>query len=413
MRTNGCMPLNYKKNWFPFLMGVWLGLALFLALYVKESGLGRRDAADEPLAPIEQFAEVVIRIRERYFEPVDEAALVENAIRSLLADLDEHARFLDEDGYANALVSSSSRYSGVGLDVTVHDGRLTVLAPLKDTPAERAGILPHDVVVAVNDVPVRPENTEDSISRMRGEAGTAVTLDVVRAGEEDPLRFALTRAEVRMTTVHADYLGDGFGYMRLSSFVNGMDEELREAAARMLAEHELQALVLDLRDNPGGSLDAAIEVADAFLDEGLIVSGRGRTSDARFAYDATPGDVIDDRKLIVLVDGRSASAAEIVAAALQDNRRARLVGERTYGKGSVQSLIPLVDGGALKLTTSEYFTPGGRSIDGAGVEPDLVVEGDRRYRGSGSDVAAEDDRQLVEALAAAGFNPPRQSVESM
>ena len=395
------IPLNYKR-FSPVLLGCVLGLAAFVGFHLVEREQVRPASVDH----VELFAEVMERIREEYVDSVDEADLVEDAIRSMLADLDEHSRFLDEEAYADILISAASHYSGVGLDVTVDDGKVTVVAPLAGTPAERAGILPNDVVVSVDDVPVDPDNTQEAIGRMRGEPGTRVTLDVMRSGVQDPLRFALTRAEVRLTTVHTDYLGNGFGYIRLSSFTDGTGEELHEAADELLSEHDLQAVVLDMRDNPGGTLGAAVEVADAFLEEGLIVRGNGRIDEARFVENATPGDVIDGRKLIVLVDDRSASASEIVAAALQENDRARVVGERTFGKGSVQTVIPLTDGGALKLTTSEYFTPNGRSIDGTGVEPDLVVQGGRRYRGSDGRVAPQDDVQLTEALNAAGFNPP-------
>ena len=399
------MSLNFKKI-SPVLLGSVLGLAAFLGFQMADRGQGRDARAGLSVDQVELFAEVVERIREEYVEPVDEATLVENAIRSVVADLDAHSRFLNEDDYADILISASSHYSGVGLDVSVDDGRVTVVRPLEGAPAERAGILPNDVVVSVDDVPIDPDNTQEAIGRMRGEAGTTVTLDVMRDGEDDSLRFALTRAEVRLTTVHTDYLGDGFAYIRLSSFTDGTGEELREATDELLSEHDLQAVVLDMRDNPGGTLGAAVEVADAFMEEGLIVRGEGRIDEARFVENATPGDVIDGRKLIVLVDRRSASASEIVAAALQENQRAQVVGERTFGKGSVQTVIPLADGGALKLTTSEYFTPSGRSIDGTGVEPDLVVEGGRRYRGSGSSIAPGDDVQLTEALKAAGFNLP-------
>ena len=398
--------MSLKSNKFsPILLGAALGLAAFLGFQLVDRGQDRDEPTGQSIDQVELFAEVVERIREEYVDAVDEAALVENAIRSVLSELDEHSRFLDENDYADILISASSHYSGVGLDVTVKDGKVTVVTPLEGAPAERAGILPNDVVVSVDDIPIDPENTQDAIGRMRGEPGTTVTLDVMRNGEQDALRFALTRAEVRLTTVHTDYLGGGLAYIRLSSFTDGTGDELREAADELLSEHDLQAFVLDMRDNPGGILGAAVEVADAFLEEGLIVRGSGRIDEARFVENATPGDVIEGRKLIVLVDGRSASASEIVAAALQENKRASVVGEHTYGKGSVQTVIPLADGGALKLTTSEYFTPSGRSIDGTGVVPDLVVEGGRRYRGSGSRIAPGDDIQLTEALSAAGFNP--------
>ena len=399
------MSLNYNK-FSPVVLGAVLGLAAFLGFNIEDRGPNRDVRAGHSADQVELFAEVVERIREEYVDPIDEATLVERAIRSVVSDLDEHSRFLDENDYADILISAASHYSGVGLDVSVDDGRVTVVKPLAGAPAERAGILPDDIVVSVDNIPVDPENTQDAISRMRGDPGTTVTLDVMRNGEHDPLRFALTRAEVRLATVHAEYLGDGFAYIRLSSFTDGTGDELHQAVDELLAEHELQAVVLDMRDNPGGTLAAAVAVADAFMEEGLIVRGSGRIDEARFVENAAPGDVIDGRKLVVLVDRRSASASEIVAAALQENGRARVVGERTFGKGSVQTVIPLADGGALKLTTSEYFTPSGRSIDGTGVEPDLVVEGGRRYRGSESSIAPGDDIQLTEALNAAGFDSP-------
>ncbi len=399
------MQLNFKR-FSPVLLGSALGLAAFVGFQMMDGGLGRAELSDGGADQLELFAEVVERIREEYVVHVDETDLVENAIQSMLAELDGHSRFLDEDAYADILISASSHYSGVGLDVSVDDGKVTVVAPLAGAPAERAGILPNDVVVAVDDIPVDPDNTQDAISRMRGEPGTTVTLDVLRDGEQDLMRFALTRAEVRQSTVHSEYLGDGVAYVRLSSFTDGTDEELRQAVEALDSEHGFEALVLDMRDNPGGTLGAAVEVADAFLEDGLIVRGSGRIDEARFVENATPGDIIDDRKLIVLVDGRSASASEIVAAALQENSRARLVGEPTYGKGSVQTVIPLADGGALKLTTSEYFTPNGRSIDGTGVEPDLLVQGGRRYGGAGSLIAPSEDIQLTEALKAGGFDAP-------
>ena len=390
----------------PVLLGCALGLAAFLGFNLLEREPVHGEPAGRPTEPLELFAEVLERIHEEYVDSVDEATLVENAITGLLGNLDEHSRFLGEDDYADILIGAASHYSGVGLDVAVNDGKVTVVAPLENTPAQRAGILPDDVVVSVDDIPVDPENTHATIHRMRGEPGTVVTLDVMRDGEQEPLRFALTRAKVHLKTVQSEYLGDGIAYIRLSSFTEGTGEELRQAADELLAEHELQGAVLDLRDNPGGLLGAAVEVADAFLEQGLIVRGRGRITEARFEEYATPGDIFGGIDLAVLVDRRSASASEIVAAALQENQRARLVGERTFGKGSVQTVIPLADGRAIKLTTSEYFTPYGRSIDGTGIEPDLVVAGGRpRYRGPNSRSAPGDDNQLREALSAAGFDP--------
>ncbi len=326
----------------------------------------------------------------------------------MLEELDDHSRFLGEDDYEDIRISTTGQYTGVGLDISLEEGEVRVVAPLDDTPAQRAGILPGDVVVSVDDVPVDSENTEATVNRMRGQPGTLVTLDVVRDGSEEPLHFALTRSEIQVKTVRAEYLGEGYGYIRVTGFADTTGEELEEAAEAILDPHDLRGVVLDLRNNPGGVLDAAIDVADAFLERGLIVRGRGRVREARFEEHANPGDIFPGVQVAVLVNGGSASASEIVAGALKDHRRARLVGERTFGKGSVQTVMPLSDGRALKLTTSHYFTPSGRSINGTGIEPDFVVSAHnpaQQYRGPGSDLLPSDDNQLQEALRVIGFNP--------
>jgi carboxyl-terminal processing protease len=259
-------------------------------------------------------------------------------------------------------------------------------------------------VSAVDDVPVSPDDVAASVARMRGEAGTTVTLDVQRPGSETPLKFALTRTELHVKTVQSEYLGNGLGYVRLSSFAESTEAELEQAARDLTAaagRDELLGLVLDLRSNPGGLLDSAVRVADAFLDGGVIVTGTGRMRKAQFEQAADAGDMLEGVPTVVLVNAASASASEIVAGALQDHQRARIVGEKTYGKGSVQTVMPLGEGSALKLTTSRYLTPSGRSINGKGIEPDVVVHVDdanRQYRGANGRVALRDDPQLLEAL---------------
>jgi carboxyl-terminal processing protease len=264
--------------------------------------------------------------------------------------------------------------------------------------------LPGDIVVAVNEISVDANDVEASVARMRGAPGTPVVLDVLRAGSTLPLRFALTRTEVHVKTVLSEYLGNGLAYVRLMSFAESTPTDLEQAARALTAAaggEELLGLVLDLRSNPGGLLDAAVDVADAFLAEGVIVSGIGRIRQAQFEQTADAGDVLESVPTVVLVNKASASASEIVAGALQDHGRARLVGETTYGKGSVQTVMPLGEGTAIKLTTSRYLTPSGRSINGSGIEPDVVVRsGDahRQYRGANGRVLLRDDPQLLEAL---------------
>jgi carboxyl-terminal processing protease len=257
--------------------------------------------------------------------------------------------------------------------------------------------------VSVDDLPVSQDNVDDAVNRMRGAIGTEVMVGVMREGSEQPLRFALTRAEVQVNTVRAEYLGDGVGYLRLSAFSEHTSADLASAARSLHKQSGtgLKGVVLDLRNNPGGVLNAAVEVADSFLHEGLIVRGSGRARRSRFEQHAHAGDELEGVPTIVLVNGGSASASEIVAGALQDHRRARIVGERTYGKGSVQTVMPLGEGSAIKLTTSRYMTPSGRSINGVGIEPDVVVRiGDakRQYRGPAGASSIADDPQLLEAL---------------
>jgi carboxyl-terminal processing protease len=349
-------------------------------------------------------AEVIDRVRREYVDRIDDREIVEAAIRGIVADLDQHSSFLDAGQYEDIRISTSGSYTGVGLDVNIEGGRVTVVTPLAGAPAERAGILPGDVVTAVDDVPVDAADVEATVARLRGAPGTAVRVAVRREGHVEPLEFALTRTEVQVRTVQSEYLGNGLAYVRLSAFaestvgdLEGAARELRAAAGR----RDLLGMVLDLRSNPGGLLDSAVEVADEFLAEGVIVSGTGRIRQAQFEQTAAAGGVFEDVPLVVLVNGASASAAEIVAGALQDHARARIVGEKTYGKGSVQTVMPLGEGSAIKLTTSRYLTPSGRSINGTGIEPDVAVASDdvnRQYRGAGGRVALADDVQLLAAI---------------
>ncbi len=374
------------------LTGIVFGLGLALGSTVWTAFKGQAKATAPPLDPtIESaalVAEVIDRVRREYVDRVDDKRIVEAAIRGIVADLDQHSTFLNAEEYEDIRISTSGNYTGIGLDVNLDDGKVTVVTPLDDAPAARAGILPGDVVSAVNDVPVDAGNVEASVSRMRGASGTSVTLDVLRPGSEAPLRFALTRSEVHVKTVQSEYLGNGLAYVRLSSFAESTAGDLEQAARDLLAaagRAELLGMVLDLRSNPGGLLDSAVHVADTFLAEGVIVSGTGRIRQAQFEQIAAAGDVLEDVPMVVLVNSASASASEIVAGALQDHHRARIVGETTYGKGSVQTVMPLGEGSAIKLTTSRYLTPSGRSINGSGIEPDVVVHSDdqhRQYRGA-------------------------------
>jgi carboxyl-terminal processing protease len=391
-----------------------IGTVLGLTVSISSSMLAGRQARsvesfdvieDESLALI---AEALDRVRDEYVDVVDEETLVENAIRGMLGGLDQHSRFLDTDQYQDIRIATTGNYSGVGLDVDLRDGKVTVLSPVEGTPAAKAGIMAGDVVVSIDDIPVGEDGLEAAVSRMRGRPGTPVRLDVSRASNDDVLQFSLTRESIHVNTVHSEYLLGGYGYIRLSGFSNSTVDELDAAASSLTrdGERELNGLVLDLRDNPGGVLESAIGVADRFLADGLIVSGEGRIRQARFEQYAEAGHAFESIPLVVLINRGSASGSEIVAGALRDHHRGLLYGQTSYGKGSVQSVVPLGTGNALKLTTAHYLTPSGARINGRGIDPDVPVpSGDprRQYRGSDGLVPVDEDQQLRTALQSLGY----------
>jgi carboxyl-terminal processing protease len=322
------------------------------------------------------LAEVLEHVRREYVENISDQELIEAAIRGLIADLDPHSAFLDPEQFDEIRISTTGEYSGVGIEVVLENGVVKVISPIEDTPAFRAGVLAGDRILAVDDVPVNSESLNDTIDRMRGRVGTAVKITVARSPDPKPLEFMLSRASVQVHSVTQQMLEPGLGYVKISHFSETTTPDLEAAIGKLkkASAGKLRGLVLDLRNNPGGVLEAAIGVSDVFLDGGLIVTADGRAPDARFSMDAKPGDDLDGAPLIVLVNSGSASASEIVAGALQDHHRARLVGGKTYGKGSVQTVMALSDGHAIKLTTSRYFTPSGASIHERGIKPDVVVE---------------------------------------
>jgi carboxyl-terminal processing protease len=371
-------------------IGVILGISLSLGTSVM-ADRAEREVATLPWEHARLLAEVLDRVRRDYVDDIDDERLIEAAIRGMVADLDPHSAYLDAEEYQEIRVTTSGNYSGIGLEVSVQDGRVVVVSPVDGSPAAEAGIRPGDVVISVDGMPVDAGDLHDTILRLRGDPGTYVTVGLTRNAETEPLSYNLRRTQIRVRSVRFEMLEPQYGYVRVSHFseTTGPDvaaavRELQQAAGGLA----LKGLVLDLRDNPGGVLDAAVEVADAFLDAGTIVTADGRIADARFRYDAEPGDLLSGAPLTVLVNGGSASASEIVAVALHDNRRAVVVGQPTFGKGSVQTVMPLSQGRAIKLTTSRYFTPLGRSIHERGIAPDIM-----------SPVGVgDDDPQLVEAL---------------
>jgi carboxyl-terminal processing protease len=356
-------------------MGASIGLGLGLAGHVladQPAGLGQ----DIPWQDAHMLAEVLDRVEHEYVDPVDDHQLLQAAIRGMVASLDPYSAYLDGDEYDEIKISSSGEYSGVGIEVSMEDGQVVVVAPFDGSPAAVAGILTGDVIATIDGVAVNTSALADTIGRMRGKEGTTVRVGILRQGSTEPREFTLKRSRVELHSVKSELPEPGFGYLRIAEFseTTGPDtvSALRELRKRNRAP--LKGLVLDLRNNPGGVLEAAVAVADAFLDGGLIVSARGRTTESKFEMSATPGDELNGAPIVVLVNGGSASAAEIVAGALKDHRRATLMGRTTFGKGSVQTVMPLSGDRAIKLTTSLYYTPSGVSINHRGIAPDIELE---------------------------------------
>jgi carboxyl-terminal processing protease len=322
------------------------------------------------------FAEVYERVKHDYVDEIDDHALMEKAVRGMVAALDPHSAYLDNEEFDEIRLSTMGSYPGVGIEVLAEEGVVKVQRPIEGSPAQQAGIRAGDEIVRIDGTDVGAD-LAGAIARMRGTAGSIVTLSIRRPHTPGVLEYALRRAEVEMHSVSQQTLEPGYGYVRITSFSETTAEDLVKAISRLKRDNPagIRGLVLDLRNNPGGVLEAGVAVADDFLDSGVIVTADGRTPEARFRMDATPGDLIEGAPLVVLVNGGSASASEIVAGALKDHARAVLVGRRTYGKGSVQTVMPLSHGGAVKLTTSRYFTPSGASIQGKGLVPDILEDG--------------------------------------
>ena len=332
-------------------------------------------AGNLPAEEVALFAEVLQRIKEDYVDNIDDAELMESAIRGMVSHLDPHSAFLDEEEYYEIRVSTTGNYSGVGLEVALDDGVVRVVSPIEDTPAYRAGIKTGDVIISIDDMPVSTDSLSETVNKMRGRPGSHVTVTVSRKSETEPLHFPLMRDEIQVASVKSELLEDDYGYLRITHFSETTARDLNRAVKKLkkASTDGLRGLVLDLRNNPGGVLDAAVDVSDAFLENGVIVSADGRANESKFKMQAGPGDVLDGKKLVVLVNAGSASASEIVAGALQDHNRATIMGAETFGKGSVQTVMPLSSGRAIKLTTSKYFTPKGKSIHEKGIRPDIQL----------------------------------------
>lgn len=385
------------------ILVVVIGLIMGLSLSVGGGLLNTPATPDREELAWEQarlFAEVMERVKSDYVEPLDDSELLESAIRGMVSDLDAHSQYLDADEYRDIRISTTGSYTGVGIEVGEINGEIRVITPIVGSPAARSGIRSGDTVIAVDGIAVQPGKLQETIKRMRGRPGSKISITVLR--ESEAIVHEMRREIVRVASVHYELLGPSYGYVRVSQFSETTARELSRSIDNLQEANRgmLDGLVLDLRNNPGGVLDSAVDVSDLFLDAGLIVSADGRTSDARFVRSAHRGDILDGAEMIVLVNSGSASASEIVAGALQDHGRALIVGTETFGKGLVQTVMPLSKGRAIKLTTSRYFTPSGDSIHETGITPDIFVPDTPGFPDLSltGQVDREADAQLVEAL---------------
>lgn len=339
-------------------------------------------AESVPLDEIRRYVSVFRTVKQSYVDDVADRELMQASIRGLLTDLDPHSAYLDREQSESLSEAASGAYDGIGLELVQQPDRsLLVISPIDDTPAARAGLRPGDIITAIDGKPVEADSVDAAVAILRGEPGTTVTLTVLREGEPAPLEVPVVRATIHVTSVRMRVLEPGFAYLRIATFQADTGRDVRRKLADEMKKAPLRGLVLDLRSNPGGLLNAAVEAADALLEEGVIVSTKGRLPYADSEYAATPGDVLAGAPVVVLVDSGTASASEVLAGALRDHRRALVMGGRTFGKGSVQSVLQLDNGDAIKLTTARYYTPSGRSIQAAGIRPDIALADDFERRG--------------------------------
>ena len=356
--------------------------------------------ASLPLDDIRVFVEVFHKVKRDYVEEVSDKQLLEDAIKGMLAGLDPHSSYLDGEEYSELQEGTTGEFGGLGIEVGTEDGLIKVISPIDDTPAARAGILAGDTIIRIDGAPVRGMSSSDAIKKMRGKVGSKIALSIMREGRAKPLDVTIVRAVIRIQSVRSRELAPGFGYVRISAFQGHTGEDLVTELEKLKknAHGSLQGLILDLRNNPGGILGAAVAVADAFMNSGRIVYTEGRVNDAKLEFAAKAPDLIDGVPLIVLVNEGSASASEIVAGALQDAKRAVLMGRRTFGKGSVQTILPMNNKAAIKITTARYFTPSGRSIQARGIEPDIVIDKIKVQAEEGTDGRTVSEAQLERHL---------------
>ena len=363
------MRMTLLKTTTAVLVGMVVG-----AVVVPGVGPEAQSASSDTFRSLKLFGDVFERVRAEYVEEVGDQALIETAINGMLASLDPHSSYLDAEKYRDMQVQTRGEFGGLGIEVTMENGLVKVVSPIDDTPAARAGIEAGDMITHIDGEPVMGLSLSEAVEKMRGPVDSKIALRLMRQGSEEPIEVSLARAVIKISPVRARSEGD-VGYLRLTTFNEQTSSALRDKIEALKTENngKMRGLVLDLRNNPGGLLDQAVAVADAFLDKGEIVSTRGRRADSIQRFNARPGDLLNNLPIVVLINGGSASASEIVAGALQDHRRAIVMGTQSFGKGSVQTIMPISGQGAIRLTTARYYTPAGTSIQAKGITPDIEV----------------------------------------
>ncbi len=358
------------------LIGTGAVAVVLVAVLLWRPATGyQQAAAATDYQQLQKFSQVMEMVRRTYVEEVADEKLIDGALSGMLSSLDPHSSYMDKEMYSQMTVDTKGEFGGLGIEISSAEGGIRIISPIEDTPADRAGIKAGDLIVKIDGELARDMSLAEAVKKMRGKPGTEIMLTIFRKGEDAPLEIKIVRAIIKVKSVKSDLLAPGYAYLRISQFQERTDSLLKKQIKELKkrAGGTLSGVVLDLRNNPGGLLNQAVQVSDLFLESGNIVSTKSRAG-KNMTFDARSGDILKNLPLIVLINGGSASASEIVAGALQDHHRAVLLGTKSFGKGSVQSVVPLPDGTAIKVTTALYYTPSGRSIQATGIEPDITVE---------------------------------------
>ena len=398
------------KTFLVLVFGIFVGVSVSLTSSVLAEKK-TETSSGLPLNELRNFSDIFARVKTDYVEDVDDKTLLENAIRGMLSGLDPHSTYLNSDEYKELKIGTTGKFGGLGIQVGMEDGFVKVISPIDDTPAFRAGLKSGDLIIRLDGKSVKGMTLNDAVKIMRGDPGSDIELTVIREGADKPLPFTVTRDIISVQSVKSRILEPGYGYIRISNFQSKTARDLVDELSKLKKENksELKGLVLDLRNNPGGVLSAAADVSDAFINEGKLVYTKGRIANSAFEFNAKPGDIMNGSPVVVLINGGSASASEIVAGALQDHKRAVIMGSKSFGKGSVQTIQELRSGGAVKITTARYFTPSGRSIQGEGITPDIALD---RYdiKDSKADAAA---LHIKESDLTGSISNPTKSQEAI